>query len=267
MNSEIRKLIIKQERLRLKSLGVNFEAMSEEAKRSYNIYCNKSLAGEFDHISLFVERDAASIDVGTSWGQYAIKLAATTKKCLAIEPVRQLSWVGKGLPPNCIFLNAAAGELEGDATLRIPIKDGNEAHAYATLADVKSMFGKECVRQHTEVRTLDSICDEYLPGERVGFIKIDVEGFETQVIKGGKLLLEKHRPNLQVEIWKQAVGEMGRFLDSLGYQGLFFFNDTLHDILLFNSGVHCAKENEWDAKYPERHAKMYVNNFFFIPKR
>ena len=41
---------------------------------------------------------------------------------------------------------------------------------------------------------------EHLPGARIRFIKVDVKGFELDVLEGAQALLCEERPNLQVEI-------------------------------------------------------------------
>jgi hypothetical protein len=38
-----------------------------------------------------------------------------------------------------------------------------------------------------------------LPSERVGLLKIDVEGFELRVLKGSRVLIQRSRPLLYVE--------------------------------------------------------------------
>ena len=49
-----------------------------------------------------------------------------------------------------------------------------------------------------ETRTLDSY---NLP--KVDFIKIDVEGWEEQVLEGGMKTILKYRPIMYIEIWKK----------------------------------------------------------------
>ncbi len=40
--------------------------------------------------------------------------------------------------------------------------------------------------------------------ERLDFIKIDVEGYELEVMRGGRNTIEKHKPIIQFEYNKQA---------------------------------------------------------------
>ena len=59
---------------------------------------------------------------------------------------------------------------------------------------------------------------DFFDFERVDFIKIDVEGMEFQLLKGGIKCLEKHKPILQVEIIKSDLKEIKTLLLKLGYK-------------------------------------------------
>jgi hypothetical protein len=58
------------------------------------------------------------------------------------------------------------------------------------------------------VRTLDSVWIEN-GREEVGFIKIDTEGFDGQVLLGATLLLQQCRPNLLVEFNRERMNNLG----------------------------------------------------------
>ena len=49
-------------------------------------------------------------------------------------------------------------------------------------------------------------------------IKIDVEGFELNVLKGIKKLLQNNKCLVQVEIWKINFQKVHKFLNNLNYQ-------------------------------------------------
>jgi FkbM family methyltransferase len=69
--------------------------------------------------------------------------------------------------------------------------------------------------------------DDYEPIqklERVDFMKLDVDGLEREILRGGEGLLRRHRPTLYVEttLWneemRQAASDIERFLLGLGYE-------------------------------------------------
>ena len=54
--------------------------------------------------------------------------------------------------------------------------------------------------------------------EKVSFVKIDVEGFELNVVLGMKEFLKKHHPIVFIEIRGQFFDQINRIFISLGYQ-------------------------------------------------
>jgi FkbM family methyltransferase len=266
MNRRIRELVIEQDLVRLKALGVELDDADDNGiQKTLGAYRYCAMSGEFDHLPLFLKPHAASIDVGANVGQYALKLAANTKRCLVIEPAKEQAWLEEVLPPNCSFVNLAAGSADGSATLRIPVIDGDRVPGLSTLTE-DALEGADCIEQPTQVRTLDGLVAEMFGDEEIGFIKIDVEGYEIQVIEGARGLLGEHRPNLQVEIWPEHVRETVPVLHDLEYRGLFFFDGVAYDISAFDPAVHCVEERSWNAGDPGSFdPTLYVINFFFVP--
>jgi FkbM family methyltransferase len=65
----------------------------------------------------------------------------------------------------------------------------------------------------------------------ISFIKIDVEGYENKVINGAKRIIEKYKPNLLVEIWKDKIEDfdfdyfklLGYKCDELKHSNFYFY--------------------------------------------
>jgi len=236
----------------------------------FNSYKNFMLRGEFDHIEMFVDPSKVSIDVGTNRGQYALKLASISKGCLCIEPVKALGFVAKVLPNNCVYRSVAAGRARGVATIRIPSINGTFDYGQSTLATDNTLGGNEYEEQTTEVTTVDELVQECFPGEAVGFVKIDVEGFEEAVLEGSSEMLKRCKPNLQIELHggNKRIEWVTNFLGQLGYRGLFFFDGRLFDASLFDFKVHRATENEYNwrtKKGLKFDPARYVCDYIFIP--
>lgn len=53
---------------------------------------------------------------------------------------------------------------------------------------------------------------------KINFIKVDVEGFELEVIKGMVNTLEKDRPMMMIEIWTRNLEEIHKIMDPTGYE-------------------------------------------------
>lgn len=76
-----------------------------------------------------------------------------------------------------------------------------------------------------EVVTIDSL---NLP--RLDFLKIDVEGMEIDVLKGGRRTIERHVPWIWVEYWKVGIDAIKEHLAGLPYS--FHVMDSLNLVCL-----------------------------------
>lgn len=98
--------------------------------------------------------------------------------------------------------------------------DGTKHDGLGTLYPTKDRAG---VAGEIELTTLDSFFTEMnLP--RVDLIKIDVEGAELDVLRGGQQTLAHYRPHLIIEVQNETSGSAGyaadeilSFLEPMGY--------------------------------------------------
>jgi hypothetical protein len=108
------------------------------------------------------------------------------------------------------------------------------------------------------LRRLDDIC-AHIEG-RISFIKIDVEGHELEVLRGGTATLAKHRPNLLIEIEQRhsagPIEETLKYVASLGYRGEFLDKANQPQPLeTFDADRHQRVERVG--------TRQYVSNFIF----
>jgi hypothetical protein len=93
----------------------------------------------------------------------------------------------------------------------------------------------------------------------VGFIKIDVEGYEEFVIRGAMGILQRDTPNLLIEIEERhnrgGYARVSAALSRLGYRAFYLQNNKLQRL---ESGV--------DIQALQSQASRYINNFFFSPR-
>ena len=107
--------------------------------------------------------------------------------------------------------NVAVGSAPGTAKLHL----GNRKGTNSLLSDA----GVENVGiEEVPIRTLDSVAEE-LKLSKVSFVKIDVEGFELEVLKGGRNILASSHPSIAMEThdFGPAEEEIGSFLRTFGY--------------------------------------------------
>lgn len=108
-----------------------------------------------------------------------------------IEPMPSYALPFVEQRPRDINLNCAAGSAAGEIVLfEVPSMNG-WASTDPEVAAAHRADGYEVVENRVPLRTLADICAEHVKGE-IHFLKIDVEGFEGEVLKG--MDLQRWRP-------------------------------------------------------------------------
>jgi FkbM family methyltransferase len=161
--------------------------------------------------------DATAIDVGANVGIFSRYLCAHFAKVVAVEPIPYLAdRLKRSHLRNCEVLTIALGSTSGPVTIRIPTDaSGNEMPALSTLSSSNSLdfINKASVVDRiVQCELLDSVV---LKLNNLAFIKIDVEGFEGEVLKGATTLLAKQRPLIQLEIGRVHNPNYKEVLDRL----------------------------------------------------
>jgi FkbM family methyltransferase len=223
----------------------------------------------------YFSRDCSAIDIGACSGEYSYALAKNFQRVLSIEPIPEaILLLKKTLPRNCEVVECAMGEAYGEVCLRIPKVGNHRIGALATAASHDFDFSDiEDVDNITVNKlTLDGIVFE--KNLKPSFVKIDVEGYEMNVLHGSIKVIENYKPIFMIEIEKRhnkEYREIFYFFHSKGYDQYYFRNNKLcalnHDVVnesyeyLRNSGVS-GVSGIINSGFLEN----YVNNFLFLPK-
>jgi FkbM family methyltransferase len=164
------------------------------------------------------------LDIGANIGIVSLRLAQLVGekgKVHAFEPNPELYKIlektiqrnhALNLRPHPIALGARMAEME------LRIRGGNSGSGSLILNDSIT----DCKSVSVPVRTLDSIvASEKI--EAIRLIKIDVEGFEAEVFRGGSHVLKSIRPQAIlfefIEKWEGRLGDQPVFemLKAAGY--------------------------------------------------
>ena len=149
-------------------------------------------------------------DIGANIGNHTVYFATHAKKAkvFSFEPVPSTFELLKknveqnGLSDRVTLFQCALGAQEGSARMQVNAKGSSIANIC------------EDGNQEVPLKRLD---DMKLPPP--DFVKIDVEDYELEVLKGMERTLRESSPVLWVEIFadNKDMGETHQFLSSLGY--------------------------------------------------
>ena len=159
------------------------------------------------------------LDVGAHIGSFTLKAAKEVGpegRVVSFEPSSEnfkllTLNVNSNNYSNVKLFNAAVGSAPGTAKLHL----GNRKGTNSLLSDA----GVQQVGiEEVPIRTLDSVADE-LKLTKVSFVKIDVEGFELEVLKGAKSILASSHPSIAMEThdFGPSEEEITNFLGNFGY--------------------------------------------------
>jgi FkbM family methyltransferase len=191
---------------------------------------------EMEILGPYIARDAMAVDVGANYGIFAEFLARYAQKVLAFEPLPDLArYLGRVLPANATVRNAALSDHEGKTVIRVPYGHGAVYESLATVEPGNALDGHAVREIPVALTRLDDCVTE-----KVGFIKIDVEGHELAVLRGAQRVLREDRPNLLIEIEDRHNSEsfagVAALLSPLGYRCFHYKGGQLHESALSGGG-------------------------------
>jgi FkbM family methyltransferase len=178
-----------------------------------------------------------AIDCGANLGVHTVEWARQMSgwgSVIAIEAQERIfySLCGNIAINNCMNARAiwaAAGATSG--TMRIPIPDYNKPASFGSLElrerQSPEFIGQEIDYTDDACATVDVVAIDDLQLERLDFLKIDVEGMESEVLSGAERTMSVHKPVMIIEILKSKSSEIMAFLDRHGYRYHRFSNNFL----------------------------------------
>ncbi|MEA5502649.1 FkbM family methyltransferase [Halotia wernerae UHCC 0503] len=207
-----------------------------------------------------------SIDVGANNGVYTYFLSRLSSHVFAYEPNPNLAqFLEKLAFQNVTIFPVAVSDVGGTATLSVPTDNESEIYQLGgkdKLGSLKGISGYKIKTFEVPVVRLDD-----QNHHDIGFIKIDVEGYEEFVISGASEILSKQKPNLLVEIEQRHINknisEIFSKIIALGYEGYFLLNRNLIPLDSFSTEKYQKLEN---LTAPSSLGVKYVCNFIFKPK-
>lgn len=144
---------------------------------------------ETEMIIHLAKPDMLCLDIGANIGCISQALVKSGFEVVSFEPQPEVFNLLQFNCPDSKVYNVALGKEKSSAQMpKIYYSEKNNVGGLSL--NTKSHLGSYTV----PVETLDSY-----NFDNVGFIKIDVEGFEEQVLLGGKETINKYKPTLYIE--------------------------------------------------------------------
>lgn len=232
---------------------------------------------EMPFLRALVDPAMACIDCGAHFGYYSQAMANITTRpihCIEPHPLLAAQLKRKLSRDRCkVYITSLSDSGYVPSVLCVPVANDLECPglSYLAAATMAKNYDRSKVRVYQSMtRALDGFVFEHVR-EPLGFIKIDVEGHELQVLKGGFGLLrygfdQLIRPNLMIEIekrhnprWKKVFN----LLVDLKY-GCVHLSKTGWVVNNPESGIATQTEVNYKLLL-EGKTSAYVSNFIFIP--
>jgi FkbM family methyltransferase len=212
-----------------------------------------------------------TVDVGAALGSYTWVLGRKSRDVVAFEPgERHFRSLRSGaFASNVTVVNSAVGRFSGAARL-FTLGEGRDADHTATLSLSNPLVANGSAQAvDVSLVSLDEyfLTSTYL-GRAIDLIKVDVEGFELEVLAGGREILSTHKPLVICEIEaRHNVGyaEVFCLMESLGYRssvysGGRYVDIAAEDVPALQSQDALAERLSGRVK---AEANRYLNNFVF----
>ena len=216
--------------------GVENDHIFNNIRRKKMFYEHDLLFHLFKNVKM---KNSTIIDVGANIGNHAVYFGKyLCNKVVAFEPSQMHSnLLRENLSTNLSNNNyeiyqIALGNEQGYVDLVFP----SEINLGAAKID-QSNNNSKLNSEKVPIDRLDNIIND----TNISLIKIDVEGFETDVLKGAKNLIETNLPHIIVEAHDdEHLNAIKKILDKYNYTilGRFCYTPTYHFI---NKSKHSQK--------------------------
>ena len=167
---------------------------------------NPPYAQEIQLIKQYVNKDSICLDIGANIGSFTVFLSGIAKHVYAFEPepnnFKQLQENTKHLDNVEIFDIALSHKLGYETLYTCPTNTGMHR-----MYKSKWCEGGEQIKVPVSTIDITFILNHFTP--TINFVKIDVEGFEYNVIMGMMNIIKRDHPTIMMEWHPPSLIEAG----------------------------------------------------------
>ena len=201
---------------------------------------NNNYEKELEIIDRYCDKSKDALDVGVYRGVYSYKLSQYFKTVHSFEPNPLLyPYLEKNLKKiinNMVLYNLALSDVNGTSELKLPIRSKsifkNNIEELFKLG-AATMHPKNKIENFKKVPVKMKKLDDIEINNQIGFIKIDVEGHEKNVLKGGLKTIKNNKPILLIEIeekhTKEPIEDTINFMKTYNYNAYVYIDKKLVD--------------------------------------
>jgi FkbM family methyltransferase len=249
-------------------IGLLPHKLQPSARLSYHKFRN-FLEQEFYLLPELVGSGKKAIDIGAHNGLYTYELS---KLCNAVESFEPQPWLYNKLCdyaiPKVSLHNVGLSNKQDFLNINVPTLDGRKLDGMASFrASASTSEQYQIETSRIEVKRLD---DYHF--KDVSFMKIDVEGYESEVLEGAIETIKNNQPNILIEIEQRHLPDKDmlsvfNIIKDLGYSGYFIANACRLPLEEFSFEIHQKPYLQELEILDFKNIKKYVNNFMFFPKK
>lgn len=171
----------------------------------------------FEHL----EPDGVFLDIGAHVGYYALYMAPAVAKVYAFEPdARSFPVLDRNLAP-CAHAEAISKAVFSKSG-PMQFESRTDAEGFVRVSDDETDTGG--ATRGIEAVSVDDWMDDHA-GEKVTGIKIDIDGFDFEVLQGSTQVIGRDQPLILMEYLEtesNSFENLFGFLDGIGYAAFAF---------------------------------------------
>lgn len=256
----------------LKVCDVDFKIYSEADDHIANeIFYHRGYEhSEFQLLKKLLERGKHFIDIGANTGIFSIWAAKANPKLkvISFEPhpsnhKRLKTNISLNRLTNMEPVQKALGEKSGEIEFTIPADFSISATSSANQKFTENFYGKSYTNVLVSQTTIDEALSE-LPLGPKDIIKIDVEYYELEVLKGAQSTLLNKRPLIMIEIlqFENLISQFPTMQPGINKNHAKDVFDFLTKL-----NYHCYSIEKDGLKFADSMENQNNRNFLFAPEK